>query len=174
MQALDEVYLEADAQLGGVDQRKIMVLAREGLPKLNYESRIEIMNPMIPGLIGKKMSASDEKSKIDLLDDTETVKLKLNNADCVSGKVDNGVLAFLKHVLMIIKQDKKETFIVKRDEKYGGNLIYENYEQIEKDFIAKKVHPLDLKNALADEISVLLNSIQKNKKIFELAEKAYS
>jgi len=67
MQAMDEEYLKVDCQLGGTDQRKIMVLARENLPKLGYKARIEIMNPLLPGLIGKKMSSSDPNSKINLL-----------------------------------------------------------------------------------------------------------
>ncbi len=174
MQAVDEQYLEVDAQLGGTDQRKIVVLARESLPKLGYKPRIEIMNPLIPGLIGKKMSASDDKSKIDLLDDEKTVKKKLNDADCVAGNSDNGIMAFLEHVIMILKQDKKEKFIVERDEKYGGNLEYEDYKKIEKDFISKKLHPLDLKNAVAKEINKMLGLIQKDKKELEsLAKKAY-
>lgn len=174
MQAVDEQYLEVDAQLGGVDQRKIMVLARENLSKIGYKPRIELMNPMIPGLIGKKMSASDEKSKIDLLDDEATVKQKLNGAECVAGNADNGVMAFLKYVLFTIKEDKKENFVIERPEKFGGNLEYENYESVEKDFVAKKLHPLDLKNAVAKEISNLLKSIQKKKTELEkLAEKAY-
>src|SRR3989344_7976085 len=69
MQALDEEYLQADVQYGGIDQRKILMYAREYLPKVGYKSRVEVMTPLIPGLIGKKMSASDPKSKIDLLDD---------------------------------------------------------------------------------------------------------
>ena len=97
MQAIDEQYLCADVQLGGTDQRKIMVLARENLPKIGYDLRIEIMNPMIPGLIGKKMSASDEKSKIDLLDDEKTIRSKIQNAECVAGDPDNGIMAFLKY-----------------------------------------------------------------------------
>ena len=48
MQALDEEYLKVDIQFGGMDQRKIMVLARENLPKLDYSPRIEIINPLIP------------------------------------------------------------------------------------------------------------------------------
>jgi len=174
MQAMDEQYLEVDAQLGGTDQRKIMVLARENLPKLMYDQRIEIMNPLIPGLIGKKMSSSDKKSKIDLLDDRKTVKEKLNNAECISGDPDNGVMAFLKHVIMIIKHDNKEQLTIKRDKKFGGDLKYKTYEEVEKDFINKKLHPLDLKNAVADEISNILDKIQKNKKLYELAEIAYS
>jgi len=173
MQVMDEQYLEVDAQLGGTDQRKIMVLARENLPKLGYEKRIEIINPLIPGLIGKKMSASDEKSKIDLLDSLETVKQKINSAECVAGEVDNGVMAFLKYVLMVIKKDKKEKFVIKRPEKYGGNVDYVDYESLEKDFKAKKIHPLDVKNALAEEIYKLLEPIQKDKKTYELAKIAY-
>ncbi len=175
MQAVDEYYLDADAQLGGTDQRKIMVLARENLPKIGYNSRIEIMNPLVPGLIGKKMSASDDKSKIDLLDDEKTVQKKLQGADCVSGDVDNGVLAFLKYVLMPIKQDIKGTFVIKRDKKYGGDMNFKNYEEIEKLFVAKKLHPLDLKNAVADEISNLLKPIQKSRKVLEkFSKEAYN
>ena len=81
MQAVDEQYLCVDAQLGGTDQRKIMVLAREQLPKIGYKSRIEIINPLIPGLIGKKMSASDEKSKIDLLDDEKIISFNCNKLE---------------------------------------------------------------------------------------------
>jgi tyrosyl-tRNA synthetase len=148
-----------------------MVLARENLPKIGYNPRIEIMNPLIPGLIGKKMSSSDPKSKIDLLDDGELIKKKVNDAECVAGNPDNGVMAFLKYVIMTIKKDNKEKFVVKRDKKYGGNLEYKTYEEVEKDFTAKKLHPLDLKNAVADEIIEILKPIQKERKILEKLEK---
>jgi tyrosyl-tRNA synthetase len=171
MQAIDEQYLEVDCQLGGTDQRKIMVLARENLPKIGYKSKIEIMNPLIPGLIGKKMSSSDSKTKVDLLDSEKMIKEKLNSAECVAGNPDNGIMVFLKYILMTIKQDKKEKFMVKRDKKYGGDLEYNNYKEIEKDFIAKKLHPLDLKNAVADEIYNILKPIQKERKDLEKLEK---
>jgi tyrosyl-tRNA synthetase len=174
MQAIDEQYLEVDCQLGGTDQRKIMVLARENLPKIGYKSRIEIMNPLIPGLIGKKMSSSDPKSKIDFLDDEKTIKQKVNSADCAEGDPDNGVMAFLKYVIVTIKSDKKEKFVVKRDKKFGGDVSYKNYEEVEKDFIAKKLHPMDLKNAVAEEIVEILKPIQKERKELEkLAKEAY-
>lgn len=175
MQAIDEQYLGVDIQLGGTDQRKIMVLARENLPKIGYEPRIEILNPLIPGLIGKKMSASDEKSKIDLLDDEKIVLSKITNAECIEGNPDNGIMAFLKYVVMTIKKDKKQRFIVERDKKYGGNLEFSNYEEIEKMFAEKKLHPQDLKNAVAKEINHLLMLFQKNKEeLKKLEEEAYS
>ncbi len=172
MQAVDEQYLKVDAQLGGTDQRKIMVLARENLPKIGYDARIEIMTPLLPGLIGKKMSASNQSSKIDILDDKEVVYKKINKADCIAGNPDNGLMAFLKYVLMIIKRDNNDKFIVERPEKYGGDLEYKNYEEIERDFVKKKLHPLDLKNAIAKEISNLLGKIDR-KKLEKLSKKAY-
>ncbi|MBU2053180.1 MAG: tyrosine--tRNA ligase [Nanoarchaeota archaeon] len=173
MQALDEEYLKVDAQFAGVDQRKIMVYAREYLPKMGYKARIELMNPMIRGLIGEKMSSSVEHSKIDLLDDEEKVKSKINQAECVGGNPDNGIMALLKYFIFVIKEDKNEEFVVERLDKYGGNLIYKDYNSLEKDFIAKKIHPLDLKNALAKEINKLLEPIRKDKKIHELYKNAY-
>jgi len=162
MQALDEEYLDVDVQYGGVDQRKIFMFAREYLPKIGHKRRIEVMTPMIPGLIGEKMSASNEESKIDLLDDEKTIKKKLNKAFCPEGEVGgNGVMAFLKHVLMILKSDKGEEFLIERPDKFGGNVTYKSYSDLEKDFVDKKVHPMDVKNALAREISVLLEPIRK-------------
>lgn len=174
MQAMDEEYLKVDCQLGGTDQRKIMVLARENLPKIGYNSRIEIMNPLIPGLVGKKMSSSNVKSKIDFLDDEKTILQKVNAADCVEGNPDNGVMAFLKYVIMTIKGDKKEKFVVKRDEKFGGDVSYNSYEEVEKDFVEKKLHPMDLKIAVAKEIIEILKPVQKEKKVLEkLMSEAY-
>ncbi len=172
MQALDEEYLKVDIQYGGVDQRKILMFARENLPKLNYKPRIEVMTPLIPGLMGKKMSASDPSSKIDLLDNPETVENKLKKAYCEAGVVEeNGVLAFIKHVIMVLKQDTKESFIVERPAKFGGNLTFKTYESIEKAFAKKELHPLDLKNALAKEINKLLAPFQKQKQKLEKAAK---
>ena len=175
MQALDEQYLGVDIQYGGLDQRKILMFAREYLPKLGYNPRIEVMTPLIPGLIGEKMSASKEESKIDLLDDDNTVRAKLKKAFCPEGIVENnGVLAFVKHVLMIIKKDKGNDFVIKRHEKFGGNIVYKDYETLEKDYVNKKLHPEDLKVAVAEEIINLLKPMKKDfEKKLRLAKEAY-
>ncbi len=165
MQALDEVYLKVDIQYGGLDQRKILMFAREYLPKIGYQARIELMTPMIPGLAGGKMSASDVKSKIDLLDSPENVNTKLAGAYCPAGKLeDNSVLAFLKHVVMVLKEDKREELTIKRPVKFGGDISYKTYAELEKDFVAEKLHPQDLKNALAEEINKLLYPIREGMK----------
>ena len=165
MQALDEQYLGVDIQYGGVDQRKILMFAREYLPKVGYKKRIEVMTPLIPGLIGEKMSASNEESKIDLLDDAKSVKNKLNKAFCPEGEVEgNGVLAFVKHVLMVVYGDQSKTFDIKRPEKFGGNISFKNYEELEKSYVDKKIHPLDLKNSVGDAINKLLEPFRDHEK----------
>lgn len=174
MQSLDEQYLGVDIQYGGLDQRKILMFAREHLPKIGYQRRIEMMSPIIPGLTaGGKMSSSEQASKVDIIDEEDAVKRKLNSAFCPEGIVENnGVLAFCKYVLMVLKQDKKELFTIERPKKWGGNLSYNLYEGLEEDFKNKKLHPQDLKQSVAEEINKLLNPIRKkvNK---EIIKKAY-
>ena len=174
LQSLDEQYLDVDAQFGGVDQRKIFMFAREFLPQVGYKKRIHLMNPMLPGLSGGKMSSSEANSKIDLFDNEDTVKKKLNKAFCEEGKVeDNGVLAFARSVIF----PNKESFLIERPEKFGGNLEFSNYKDLEKAFVDKTLHPMDLKQAVAKEINLLLTPIRtaynKNKSMKEIVKKAY-
>lgn len=169
MQALDEEYLDVDMQLGGMDQRKIMVFAREYLPKIGYRPRIELMNPLIRGLVGEKMSSSIKATKIDLLDDQETVKKRINSADCVAGDINNGILPLLKYLIF----GTKDHFLIERPEKYGGNLEYDSYEAVEKDFAEKKLHPLDLKNGVSAGLNELLKKFRENEELKELHKQAY-
>lgn len=107
LQALDEQYLDVDFQFGGVDQRKIFTFAELYLPRLGYRKRSHLMNAMVPGLMGGKMSSSDPNSKIDFLDSPEAVKKKLKAAFCEPGNVeDNGLLSFAEAVLFPISQLK--------------------------------------------------------------------
>ncbi|NWU10548.1 SYYC protein, partial [Cephalopterus ornatus] len=158
LQALDEEYLKVDAQFGGVDQRKIFTFAEKYLPSLGYAKRVHLMNPMVPGLTGSKMSSSEEDSKIDLLDRKEDVKKKLKKAFCEPGNVENnGVLSFIKHVLFPLKSE----FVVLREEKWGGNKTYTDYEALEKDFAEQVVHPGDLKNSVEVALNKLLDPIRE-------------
>ncbi|MDD2730542.1 MAG: tyrosine--tRNA ligase [Candidatus Portnoybacteria bacterium] len=175
LQALDEEYLGADIQYGGVDQRKIFGFARESHPKIGQKKRVEIMTPMLPGIMGGKMSASDAVSKIDLLDSPEEINIKINRAYCPEGDLqDNGIMVFVKYVLMALKKDRGEFFKIERLEKFGGSVEYKTYAELEKDFIERKLHPSDLKQALSKELATILAPIRK---AFEgkekLVEEAY-
>ena len=163
MQALDEVHLDVDVQLGAVDQRKIFVLAREFLPKLGKKPRVEVMIPFIRGLTPDgKMSSSNQASKIDLIDDYETIKNKFKKAYCEEGNIENGVLDFAKLLIMTQKQDKDEEFIIDRPEKWGGPLKFKTQEDLQEAFASKALHPMDLKSGVAEEVNKLLEPIRKN------------
>ena len=175
MQSLDEVYLDADVQLGAIDQRKIFVLAREFLPKINHKPRVEVMIPFIRGLTPDgKMSSSNQASKIDLIDDFETIKNKLKKAYCEEGNPENGVLDFAKLLIMTQKQDKDEEFIIDRPEKWGGPLKFKTQEDLQEAFVSKALHPMDLKSGVAEEVNKLLEPIrQKFEGKEDLIKEAY-
>lgn len=162
MQALDEHFLDVDVQFGGVDQRKIFVFAEKYMPALGFKKRIHLMNPMVPGLTGSKMSSSEADSKIDLLDDTKAVEAKIRKAFCEEGNIEqNGVLPFVKFVLFpVFKLKRIPCFEIKRPEKFGGDVSFSSFEELEAAFARKKVFPLDLKNAVAGYINMLLDPIR--------------
>lgn len=168
MQALDEEFLGVDAQFGGVDQRKIFVLAEENLQSLGYKKRAHLMNPMVPGLgQGGKMSASDPNSKIDIIEEPKVVRKKVNSAFCAPGEiVDNGLIAFIQHVIQPIQElkagkDGVFEFHIDRPEKYGGPIDYSSLDQLKADFESGALSPVDLKSGVADKIVGLLEPIKK-------------
>jgi tyrosyl-tRNA synthetase len=119
------------------------------------------MNPMIGGLIGNKMSSSEENTKIDLLDDEKTVKKKVNKGFCEEGNLENFFIQFSKLVIFPHLSDLNEEFIIDRQEKFGGKIVYKEYSELEKDFASKKLHPMDLKMGVGDYINRILTPIRK-------------
>ena len=90
-------------------QRKIFTFAELYLPRLGYAKRAHLMNAMVPGLAGGKMSSSDPDSKIDFLDPPDVVRRKIKKAFCEEGNVaDNGVLSFVEAVLIPISELRLE------------------------------------------------------------------
>jgi len=174
LQVLDEKYLKVDCQIGGIDQRKIFVLAEKYLPRLGYKKCIHLMNPMVPGLTGNKMSSSDEKSKIDLLDGKNAVQKKIRSTFCEEGNIENnGLLSFAKFVIFPLKNK----ISIERTSENGGPMDFSDYSELEKSFEEKKLHPLDLKNAVSREINDLLTPIRdefkKNENLQKILYKAY-
>ena len=176
LQALDEHYLGCDAQFGGVDQRKIFTYAEKYLPALGYTKRAHLMNPMVPGLQGAKMSSSEEDSKIDLLDSAAAVKKKLKKAFCEPGNItENGILSFCKYVVIPVVL-KGQPFIITRPAEHGGDVQYASFEELQTAFAEEKIHPGDLKSAVEKYLNQLLEPIRKkfeSPELKKLASTAY-
>ncbi|WP_336327482.1 tyrosine--tRNA ligase [Halovenus sp. HT40] len=162
MQSLDVKALDADIAYGGIDQRGIYMLGRELLPEHGHDAPVCLFAPLLSGLSGGKMSASDAASKVNLTDSPEEVDEKINDAYCPMGEVeDNGVLEYLKYLVFPVLDERGENFVVERPEEYGGDLVYKSYEQVEEDFVAEDLHPADLKGAAASAISEVIDPVRE-------------
>lgn len=187
LQALDEHFLKVDFEIGGIDQRKIFTYSRDFLPHVGIKRKFtHLMNKIIPGLSTKqkvsgevtKMSASDPISKIDLLDEPEVIKKKINKSYCVDGNVeDNSVLDIIGNLVFPLN-NKFEIF---RDEKYGGNLTYNSFSDLVSDTAKGSlnggIHPVDLKSGLCDFLTSFLKPIRDHFKLEEnkkILDNAYS
>uniref|UniRef100_A0A8R1DK06 Tyrosine--tRNA ligase n=1 Tax=Caenorhabditis japonica TaxID=281687 RepID=A0A8R1DK06_CAEJA len=151
LQALDEQYLKVDGQFGGVDQRKIFILAEEQLPKLKLGKRWHLMNPMVPGLTGTKMSSSEEDSKIDVLDDPEVVLSKIKGAVCSREEPDNGVLSFYNFVLFPIVSPNSIQI---------QNQEFFDFDSLKSAFLDGKLSEEELKSFLAEFLVSLLSKVR--------------
>ncbi|KAK3359606.1 tyrosyl-tRNA synthetase [Lasiosphaeria hispida] len=179
LQVLDEEYLKVDAQFGGVDQRKLFAAAKEWLPKLGYKERAHLMNPMVPGLHGAKMSSSDPDSKIDLLDAPEVVTKKIKKAEAAPKVAEgNGLLAFTEFVLLPASSlHGSGEFIVERERDGLEPLVYKDAAQMQADYQNDILTPQLLKPAVSKALNTLLAPIQAayqaNKEWRAIALKAY-
>ena len=164
LQALDEEYLDVDAQFGGIDQRKIFVYAEENLPKLGYKKRIHLMNPMLPGFqkprTGDVKMSSSSNAKLDLLDNAKSVKKKVNMAYCEEGVAEgNGLLSFCRVVLFEMLRGKP--FIINRAEKWGGPVSYDSFAALELAYKETALCAGDLKLGVTDAINSMLEPIRQ-------------
>ncbi len=171
MQTLDIDALDADIAYGGIDQRGIYMLSRELFAERDEDPPVCVFAPLLSGLAGGKMSASDATSKVNLTDDANTVAEKLQGAYCPQGEVtDNGVLEYLEYLVFPILDERGESFVVERPEKYGGDLVYESYDELEDDFVSEDLHPQDLKNATAEYLSTVIEPVRERIDADRLAE----
>ncbi|KAJ5173165.1 hypothetical protein N7492_005758 [Penicillium capsulatum] len=161
LQVLDEEYLKVDAELGGLDQRKLFTAATEWLPKLGYRKRAHLITPMVAGLSGGKMSSSIEDSKIDLLDPPEAVAKKIRKSEAIPKVVENnGVIAMVEFVLLpAAALAGKREFRVERRE--GEPLVYTDIQQLKDDYTNDVLTPQLLKPAAADALTRLMAPIHK-------------
>ena len=158
MQVADMKALNVDAVVSGTEQRKIHMIAVESLKDINYEVPSFVHTSLIPSLKGAnagKMSSSDKGSLISIKDSSEEIKKKISKAYCPEGK-ENPVLDITK-ILIFPVFEKLE---ISRPEKFGGDIIYNSYKDLEKDFLDKKLHPMDLKKVIGEKLSEMFEKIR--------------
>ncbi len=158
MQALDIEYLDLDLAVGGLDQRKVHMLAREELPSLGYDVRPAIHTPILGDLkSGEGKMSSSEGVTISMEDSRNQLEEKINSAFCPptrdpEGETVNPVLQLFQYQIF----PRVDRVVVERPEKYGGDLVYETYEALAADLEAGELHPADAKSALASHLDELI------------------
>ncbi len=171
MQAADIFHLKVDICQLGMDQRKVNILARELGPQLGFWKPIAVHHHMLMGLgepiqsddpiekaIAMKMSKSKPDSAIFMMDTEEDVKRKMKKAYCPEKQaIDNPVLEYCKYIIF----EKFSSIKIERPAKYGGNLEFKSYAELEKAFVSGELHPMDLKTATAEYINQLLIPVRE-------------
>ncbi len=163
MQALDIAYLDLDLAVGGIDQRKVHVLAREGLPELGYEAPTALHTPILADLdTGVGKMSSSEGTTISMEDSAETLAEKVNGAFCPPTRDpepdadgndrENRVLQLFQYHVF----PRLESVTVERPEEYGGDVTYDTYEALAAALEAGDLHPADAKSALASALDELI------------------
>ncbi len=155
MQMADIALLGVDAAVGGIDQRKIHMLAREHLVNAGYRAPVCIHTPILNGLDGKKMSSSSG-NYISVADNEETIRKKCEKAFCPPDCEDNSVLQIFQYHVF----PRTGGITIRRPQKFGGDREFGTYAALEEAYRKGEVHPLDLKKALADNLTGILACVR--------------
>ena len=176
MQCVDIKEMDLDIVQSGMDQRKVHMLTREIFPKLGWKVPVSVHHHLLPSLaepeptgsinqsiedakILTKMSKSKPSSGILIHDDENIISEKVMKAYCPPGIINgNPVLELIRYIVF----HQYSEFVVERPTKWGGNMTFYDYYDLERAFVQKKIHPADLKNATAHSINKIIDPIRKH------------
>lgn len=177
MQAADIFHMKLDVACASMDQRKAHMLARDTAQKLNWKKPISVHTPLLIGLqgpqqsekqfdenaeislqISSKMSKSVPKGCIFVHDSPEEIKAKIKGAYCPPKEVKgNPVMETAKLTIFT----ERDSLIVPRPAKYGGPETFNSYQELEEAYKKGELHPLDLKEAVAEAIIDILKPVRE-------------
>jgi tyrosyl-tRNA synthetase len=179
MQAADIFKLDVQIAHAGMDQRKVHMLAWEVASKRDKKfvsvhgkllpslHGVQRMNPTDDQIIDAKMSKSKPMGAIFIHDSEDEIKKKVSKAYCPEKIAEgNPVIEYAEQFLL-----RNGPMKIERPEKFGGDLEITGSEELRKIFIEGKLHPADLKNAVASGLSEILRPsrqyFEKNKEYLE-------
>jgi tyrosyl-tRNA synthetase len=169
MQAADIFHQELDLALGGMDQRHAHMLARDAADKLGWKKFVALHTPLLASLQGTgrmdsvaadgdgKMSKSKPETCLFLHDGPKEIADKMNKAFCPAKEVAGNPV--MDHCRLIIFPTAGRLEI-KRPEKFGGDVAFASYEELAGAYADGKVHPMDLKKAVAAAIAERLAPVR--------------
>lgn len=165
MQVADIFQLDVDVAYGGMDQRKAHMLARDVSEKLGLKKVVALHTPLLSGLQGwgrmdpieAKMSKSNPENTIFIHDSPEDIKKKIKKAYCPEGQIeDNPIIDLCRYIIF----NRLDSITISRPEKFGGDLEINGYEELKDVFESGQLHPQDLKNAVGQYLTDILDSVR--------------
>ncbi len=174
MQAVDIHFMDVDIAHAGMDQRKIHMLVREIFPRMGWRVPVAVHHKLLPGLLKPadssddkivgKMSKSDPNAGIFIHDTDEQISKKIGKAWCEEANTDSNPLLEIARSVVFHEFDEIN---VERPEKFGGNVSYASYNELEKDFAENKLHPGDLKQAVGSYLIKIVSPIREKLNLSE-------
>lgn len=177
MQAADLFIMQRNLIHAGTDQRNVHVVARDVAKDLGVPKPVALHHHLLQGLLKQevgeddnkeaqklalKMSKSKPDSAVFIHDSEDEIKRKVSNAFCPEGEIEfNPILDWAR---WLVFYEDGSTLKVERKPEHGGEVTYNSYEELEKDYSEKKLHPMDLKEAVADW---LIKKLEPARKYFE-------
>jgi len=157
MQVIDMAYLDVDVALGGMEQRKIHMLARENMPRLGFNAPVCIHTPLLHGMDGSEKMSSSKGNFIAVDDSPDEIREKVRKAYCPMGEAEgNPVVEILRYFISPLHPE----ITIRRPEKSGGDLEA-GYDEIIKLYTSGELHPLDLKNAVSEYLVEILKPVRE-------------
>ncbi|MFQ6080049.1 MAG: tyrosine--tRNA ligase [Candidatus Bathyarchaeia archaeon] len=177
MQSADIFHMNLDVACAGIDQRKAHMLARDVAEKLGWKKPACVHTHLLMGLqgperverqfdenvdinlqISSKMSKSIPRTCIYIHDTPNDIQTKIRAAYCPPKRVkENPILELAKYVIFA----ERESLEIPRPSKYGGPETFESYGEMEKAYVKGKLHPLDLKNGVAEALVEILHPVRE-------------
>ncbi len=159
MQIADIKALDVDIAHGGMEQRRIHMLSRELLPEIGYKKPVCIHTPLLCSLQGPKtkMSSSKPETMIRVDEAPEEIKRRINNAYCPPEIRGNPIIEICKYLIF----PRCDKFEIRRPDRYGGDIEFHTYKELEDAYISNKLHPVDLKNAVSEKLIEMLEPIRE-------------
>ena len=130
----------------------------------NQPSALNHPQSKLQRTIAIKMSKSHPDSAIFMTDTTEDIKRKITKAWCPEGVVEeNPVLEYCKYIIFeSFERLGLQNVVMDRPGKFGGPVILNNYENLERLYREKKIHPVDLKQTVIVLLDKLLNPVRRH------------
>jgi len=101
------------------------------------------------------MSKSKPGSGISIHDSPEQIRQTINGAFAPEGQVENNPILNWTRYLIFYNENinlasQGQALQIQRKAEHGGDVTYSSYEDLENDYVNKKLHPQDLKMAVAE------------------------